>query len=65
MNPEDFLDTAALLLLNSRESDLRTCVSRDYYAVYQMLRIALLQHLPLMSLQNSGLGDKNQSRTTG
>jgi uncharacterized protein (UPF0332 family) len=38
MNPEDFLDTAATLLLNTRESDYRSAVSRAYYAVYHIRR---------------------------
>jgi len=60
MNPEDFLDTAATLLLNARESDQRSCVSRAYYSVYHMLREVLLNTLPLTLLQSSGMGSKNQ-----
>jgi len=60
MNPEDFLETAALLLLNNRESDYRSAVSRSYYAAYHMLRLSLLQIIPLTLLQNSGIGSKYQ-----
>ena len=61
MNPEDFLNTALdLLQQNKREADLRTCVSRGYYALYHMLSQKLLADIPLTLLQASGLGGKAQ-----
>ena len=38
MNPQDFLDTANALAESSRQSDLRTSVSRSYYAVILFYR---------------------------
>jgi uncharacterized protein (UPF0332 family) len=38
MEPQDFLNTANLLVNSSKESDLRTSVSRSYYAVILFYR---------------------------
>ena len=38
MDPKDFLNTASSLAGSSRESDLRTSVSRSYYAVILFFR---------------------------
>lgn len=61
MNPEEFLLTAFdLIQLNKRESDLRTSVSRAYYAIHLQLGNMIRTGLPLTLLQASGLGGKNQ-----
>lgn len=61
MNPEDFLITSLdLLQQNKREADLRTCISRAYYAIHLLLGNAVRAGLPLSLLQASGLGGKNQ-----
>jgi len=38
VNPQDFLDTASALAVSSKQSDLRTSVSRSYYAVVLFYR---------------------------
>lgn len=38
MDPQDFLDTASSLVNSPREADLRTSVSRSYYAVILFFR---------------------------
>ena len=45
MNPQDFLNTARSLVNSSAESDLRTSVSRSYYAVILFYRNYLAQKL--------------------
>jgi hypothetical protein len=38
MNPLDFLNTATKLLINPTEADIRSAISRSYYAVFLHVR---------------------------
>ena len=59
MNPPLFLDTANKLLDSAiHEGDLRSAVSRAYYAVYHSIRIEILKNIKLALIQQSGLGSK-------
>lgn len=56
MKAEEFFATATDLLLSpKREADLRSCVSRAYYALYLMPGMELLKAIPLVLLQNHSL----------
>ncbi|MGD0784712.1 MAG: HEPN domain-containing protein [Sedimentisphaerales bacterium] len=48
MNPQDFLNTANVLVGSSNESDLRTSVSRSYYAVLLFYRSYLANKVGFM-----------------
>ena len=53
------MDTASRLLAPSRsESDLRSSISRAYYACYQTIRIEVNTHMSIQLRQQAGLGGK-------
>lgn len=56
MKPDEFIDTAAhLLLTGRREGDWRSSISRGYYGVYWMISEEILRIIPLLTLQNCSL----------
>ena len=61
MDPKDFLLTAHdLIASHRREADLRSAVSRSYYAVYLLIACAVKSDIPLALRQQRSLGDKER-----
>ena len=61
MDPKDFLLTAHdLIASHRREADLRSAVSRSYYAVYLLIARAVKSDIPLALRQQCSLGDKRR-----
>ena len=54
MNPRDFLDTANALAGSSKQSDLRTSVSRSYYAVILFYRDYFARKLGFLAEELKG-----------
>jgi uncharacterized protein (UPF0332 family) len=62
MDPSDFLATAEdlLALPTAREADLRSAVSRAYYAVYHRISKAVIADIDLQLRQETGLGNRHR-----
>lgn len=63
MDPRQFLDTAGDLLKGQkREGDLRSCVSRAYYAVFHLVLAGVVSKVEPSLREQAGLG-KNPNHT--